>query len=336
MQLHEEDEEDCWTMVQVEGILENLVKKSEIRNKVDMNPLPEKMTTLHYFGYFALVSLARLKLITSQPKEAIGYIENFSLEIIEKVLLKNFSAFSSFLYYSGFAMLVNGHYKESVKLIEKNWIFMNKYRQYMGKTAKFGMVKRIQTKNLQMLAVALLFYPMPVDNSLQYAIKDLIGNSKYDRLQQLDRNAIMDCLNGTPKFFIPVFDFDHYKDFKVLDREEMDVTHQQRQNLVEELNVLSDFTNLRKMFKLYNNISKEKLGRLLSMEPEALNNLLERYLARRRINFNNDSALYKTLLSKLYNDVQETEININGESIVVKEYQNETNDYSVEYAQCLK
>ena len=34
----------------------------------------------------------------------------------------------------------------------------------------------------------------------------------------------MDCLNGTPKFFIPIRDYEHYKDFKILDREEMDVT----------------------------------------------------------------------------------------------------------------
>ena len=40
---------------------------------------------------------------------------------------------------------------------------------------------------------------------------------------------------------------------------------------MEELNTLSDFTNLRKMFKLYNNISKSKLGKLLGMESEALN-----------------------------------------------------------------
>ena len=113
-----------------------------------MNPLPEKMSNLHYFGYFSLISLARLKVVTGDAEHSLGFVENFSFDIIKNVLMKDFSAFTNFLYYSGFAMLMTGYYKESVKLIEKNWLFMNKYRQYMSKTAKSGMIKRLKDKNL--------------------------------------------------------------------------------------------------------------------------------------------------------------------------------------------
>ena len=85
--------------------------------------------------------------------------------------MKDFSAFTNFLYYTGFAMLMNGFYKESVKLLEKNWIFLNKYRQYMTKTAKSGMIKRFRDKNLQTISVALLFYPMSVNSQLEFAIQ---------------------------------------------------------------------------------------------------------------------------------------------------------------------
>jgi hypothetical protein len=36
----------------------------------------------------------------------------------------------------------------------------------------------------------------------------------------------------------------------------------------------------------------EKLEKLLGLESKSLKDLLERYLKRRRINFNNESALY--------------------------------------------
>lgn len=42
--------------------------------------------------------------------------------------MKDFSAFTNFLYYSAFAMLMNGYYKECVKLTEKLWLFINKYK----------------------------------------------------------------------------------------------------------------------------------------------------------------------------------------------------------------
>ena len=132
----------------MEAILKSFVRVSEIQNKVEMNPLPEKLTNLHYFGYFSLISLARIKVISGEAEASLVYIENFSFDIIKNVLMKNFAAFTNFLYYSGFAMLMNGYYKESVKLIEKNWLFMNKYRQYMSKTAKKGMIKRLMGKNL--------------------------------------------------------------------------------------------------------------------------------------------------------------------------------------------
>lgn len=86
------------------------------------------MTNLHYFGYFSLISLARLKVIQGDGQNSLAFVENFSFDIIKNVLMKDFSAFTAFLYYSGFGMLMSGYYKESVKLIEKNWLFMNKYR----------------------------------------------------------------------------------------------------------------------------------------------------------------------------------------------------------------
>ena len=63
-------------------ILQNFVTASEIQNKVEMNPLPKELNNLHYFGYFSLISLARLKCITGKASESLQFVENFSYEVI--------------------------------------------------------------------------------------------------------------------------------------------------------------------------------------------------------------------------------------------------------------
>jgi len=40
---------------------------------------------------------------------------------------------------------------------------------------------------------------------------------------------------------------------------------------------MGDFTNLSNLFKIYNSVSKEKLGKLLNLESSNLNNLLDRF-----------------------------------------------------------
>ena len=60
-------------------------------------------------------------------------------------------------------MLMTSHYKESVKLAEKLWMFMNKYMQYYNRTSKSNVITRLADKTLNMIGVAKLFYPMKID-----------------------------------------------------------------------------------------------------------------------------------------------------------------------------
>jgi hypothetical protein len=82
-------------------------------------------------------------------------------------------------------MLMTKHYKESVKLTEKLCLFMNKYKQYMSRTSKSNVINRLADKSLNMLAVELLFYPMKVEDSLEYAIKERLGE-KLEKLKKFD------------------------------------------------------------------------------------------------------------------------------------------------------
>ncbi len=113
--------EEVWTLEKVTEQLEDLVKASKIidNSAGKLKPVPETLTNLHYFGYFALVNLIRLNSLIGKNKEALVYLEKFNYESLQLVLLKDYSCFYTFLYYSGFALLMEGYYKESVKVIEQ-------------------------------------------------------------------------------------------------------------------------------------------------------------------------------------------------------------------------
>ncbi len=138
----------------------------------------------------------------------------------------------------------------------------------------------------------------------------------------------MDCLKGTPKVFVPIRDYEHYKNFQMVLSQDDTATKGQRQKIVQRLKDLKEFDQLRKLFKLYNNVSLEKLAKLLKLDSKSLNDLLDRYLKRRRINFNNESALYQTVLTKLFGDVKETQITIKDNRISIHEPKEEVKDYS--------
>jgi hypothetical protein len=301
--------------------------------------------------------------------------------------MKNFSAFTGFLYYTGFGMLMNGYYKESVKLFEKNWLFINKYRQYMSKTAKAQQVKKLKDKLLKCTAVAQLFYPMKVDPLLEYQIRQYLNRnldpedteSKYDKLKRHDPKTIMDCLNGTPKVFIPIKDHAHFMSMETVSKaneDQFDVTRKQREGIVGALEGLKKFSDLAALLKLYNVVSYAKLGKLFKMKKkqaqldfgstapsgpstpfdsgaldkedrEFIYNLVNEFLAFRGLNFNNESALHKTVLKHLFYDVKETEYKELGQDtksktgpnntlrISVREPEAEKVDYAEEYNRCI-
>jgi len=173
----------------------------------------DKLLNVHYFGYFSLINLIRINVLIGKSHNAHQYISIFNHSIIKNVILKDFSAASNFFYYSGFAMMMTGFYKESIKIIENLCLFMNKYKQYMSRTYKSNVVGRMADKSIQMLAVALLFYPMTIESSLTFAIEKRLGD-KLVRLQKGNEQVVMECLRGTPKVIDPILNQEHYVNFE--------------------------------------------------------------------------------------------------------------------------
>lgn len=157
--------------------------------------------------------MIRIKVLIGKSEDALQYISVFNFGIVKSVILKDFSAASNFLYYSGFAMMMTGYHKESIKIIENLCLFMNKYKQYMSRTYKSNVVGRMADKSLYMLAVALLFYPMTISSSLTFAIEKRLGD-KYIKLQKVNEQVVMDCLGGTPKVIDPILSMEHYINFE--------------------------------------------------------------------------------------------------------------------------
>jgi len=47
-----------------------------------MNPIPDELTNLVYFGYFALINQARLYVLIGKGEKSLEIIENFNMEIV--------------------------------------------------------------------------------------------------------------------------------------------------------------------------------------------------------------------------------------------------------------
>lgn len=112
------------TLSQIINILIKFITKSKILANNQLQHVPEKLGNKQYFGYFSLINLIRIYVLIGQGKKALEYLSLMNFEVIRKVFLKEFSATSSFLYYSGFALLTTGHHKESIKIIENLCLFM--------------------------------------------------------------------------------------------------------------------------------------------------------------------------------------------------------------------
>ena len=94
---------------------------------------------------------------------------------------------------------------------------------------------------------------------------------------------------------------------------------------------MEKFANISALFKLYNTISKQKLSQVLGIKLEKFNNLLNDFLSRRNINFDNKSDFYLTILKPLYSNLSETRITIENGQIEVDEPEEKSVDYAAEY-----
>ena len=92
----------------------------------------KEVNTIHTFGYYSLVAIAKLYIIIGEVDksiETLGLIDDASL----KIYSKSWSCLSSLFYFAGSAYLLNKKYIEATKLLETIVCFSDKYKHFFTK-----------------------------------------------------------------------------------------------------------------------------------------------------------------------------------------------------------
>lgn len=125
-----------WNLEEILAILREFIEKSQILKKKDDQYILEdygaNTRTIHYFGYFSLVSLLRLNLLTGKYEEALQIIDPIDFKKLN-IYCKAYACYINLFYYAGFAYLMTGRYQETVKIFEALLSFINKYKQFYSR-----------------------------------------------------------------------------------------------------------------------------------------------------------------------------------------------------------
>jgi hypothetical protein len=88
--------------------------------------------------------------------------------------------------------------------------------------------------------------------------------------------------------------------------------------------------------KLYSSVTKQKLSSILGINQEKFSNLLDNFLYRRKLNFDNKSEFFKTVIRPLNEGISETRLRIVNDQIEIDEPEEKEIDFSHEYKQCFE
>lgn len=125
-----------WNLEEILSILRELIEKSHVLKKKDDHFILEDFgantRTIHYFGYFSLVSLLRLNLLLGKYEEALQIIDPIDFKKLT-IYCKAYACYINLFYYAGFAYLLTARYQEAVKIFEALLSFISKYKQFYSK-----------------------------------------------------------------------------------------------------------------------------------------------------------------------------------------------------------
>jgi translation initiation factor 3 subunit L len=155
------------------------------------NDLFAQSSLYKMLGYFSLVGLLRLNSLFSDYYLAINTMQYVELDIHKQLLIARVpSCIITTCYYVGFAYLMMRRYEDAIKIFVDALIYIQRTRSILQTPTRSLLNDMITKQNDQifhLLSIALNFYPMRIDDSINTYLKD-----KYaERLIKLQRGLVV-------------------------------------------------------------------------------------------------------------------------------------------------
>jgi translation initiation factor 3 subunit L len=225
-------------------------------------------------GYFSLVGLLRLNSLFGDYYLAINTMQYVELDIHKQLLIARVpSCIITTCYYVGFAYLMMRRYEDAIKVFVDALIYIQRTRTMLQAPTRSLLHDMITKQNEQiyhLLAIALNFYPMRIDDSINSYLKEKY-TERLIKLQRGDREELSGMFHyACPKFLSPVppnFDgvTDHYL---------MDPYNQQLKVFIEEMQQQLLISDIRSFLKLYTTLPISKLASFINKTPDELKSIL--------------------------------------------------------------
>lgn len=299
---------DVWNVHSVLNVLHSLVSKSNINKQLEVlkhatlslsisnptggidqsqfskyqqdllfeleNDLFAQSSLYKMLGYFSLVGLLRLNSLFGDYYLAINAMQYVELDIHKQLLIARVpSCIISTCYYVGFAYLMMRRYEDAIKVFVDALIYIQRTRTMLQSPTRSLLNDMITKQNEQifhLLAIALNFYPMRIDDSINSYLKEKYAE-RLLKLQRGDRDELTSMFHyACPKFLSPV-----PPNFEgVTDQYLMEPYNQQLKVFMDEVQQQLLISDIRSFLKLYTTLPISKLASFVSKTPEELKSIL--------------------------------------------------------------
>lgn len=238
------------------------------------NDLFAQSSLYKMLGYFSLVGLLRLNSLFGDYYLAINAMTYVELDIHKQLLIARVpSCIITTCYYVGFAYLMMRRYEDAIKVFVDALIYIQRTRTILQSSTRSLLNDMITKQNEQiyhLLAIALNFYPMRIDDSINSYLKEKY-TERLLKLQRGDRDELSNMFHyACPKFLSPV-----PPNFEgVTEQYLMEPYNQQLKVFMDEVQQQLTITDIRSFLKLYTTLPISKLASFINKEPSELKAIL--------------------------------------------------------------
>lgn len=217
----EQHGEALWAIHSVLNVLHSIVDKSAIVESLTIYTKSKNEGTapdnIHidefghslmykYLGYFSLIGLLRFHVLIGDYQLAVDSIKAIPIELLYD--LNDNEWFITTHYYYSFALIMMKRYHEAIKRLQDGLNFIERNRAKTGGNRVIQYKVDQQNKQIEqlyhILAIGCTMYPIKIDDSIEEAMRNKVGDDKLSRLNDGDQKVYEDIYGYVAPKFVPL------------------------------------------------------------------------------------------------------------------------------------